>query len=501
MEPHIWAVIRRLREVERLSVSEIGRRMMLDRKTVRKALEHEQLPQREPSAERSSKLDAYKSYIAERLTAYPRMPATALYEEIRRRGYPGKMRIVWEHVAALRVRKKEAFLRIETLPGEYAQVDWANCGAVRIGTALRKVSCFVMVLSYSRMMYLEFRLSQRLEDFIQCHCNAFRFFGGVTKKILYDNVKTVVLSRLGSALTFNPRFLEYAGVFLFEPVCCNPGRGNEKGKVESGIKYIRSNFLSGLTIAWPAIQGQAFRWRDETANIRLHATTRERPLDRFEQERQHILPLPAKGYDASLPCPVAATSQALVRFDGNAYSVPYTKAYAPLLLKATLHTVELYDGIRRVASHARSFERGVVIENPAHYEGLTAEKKKALASKLKDKFLNLGPVACAYLEGLLRNGLHLHHHITTILECVTLYGKTEVLQAMDHAHACSAYGAPYIKNIILQQRAARGVQEPAPIVIPAQPAWTQVFVEEQDLSLYDDLYADAPEETNGHNHA
>ncbi len=215
MNTQIWAEIRRLKEVDKCSISEIARRMNIDRKTIRKALESDHGVDGRAARIKHSKLDAYKGHIIDRLKEYPRMPATTLYDEICRLGYEGKMRILWEYTAKIRSKKKEVFLRIETLPAEYAQVDWANCGIVRIGAATRKVSCFVMVLSYSRMMYLEFRLSQCLEDFVQCHINAFRFFNGVPRKVLYDNVKTVVLSRLGKEIRFNPKFLEFAGIFLF----------------------------------------------------------------------------------------------------------------------------------------------------------------------------------------------------------------------------------------------------------------------------------------------
>lgn len=501
METHLWAEIRRLRQVEHCSLSEIARRMHMDRKTVRIALQEEILPERKARRVQSSKLDAYKTYITDRLKEYPQLPATVLYEEILPLGYTGKQRILWQYLATVRQKKRETFLRIETLPGAYAQVDWANCGTVQIGTAVRKISCFVMVLSYSRMMYLAFRLSQCREDFIQCHINAFTFFGGVPRKILYDNVKTVVLSRMGNDIRMNPQFLAFAGTFLFEPVCCNPGRGNEKGKVESGIKYIRSSFLSGKPIAWPHINADAVHWRDEIANVRVHATTRERPLNRFEQEKTRLLPFPEKPYDASIIRPVNASSQALVPFDGNRYSVPYARAYNTLTLKATLHDICVFAGIHRVALHKRSYERGMVIEDPSHYAGLLAEKKKAFASKLKDHFLGLGELSHAYLDGLLKTDLQLPHHIRSIMEYVQMYGKTEVLQAMDHALQHNAYGAPYLKNIIFQQRSARGMQESVPIVIPAKPAWTRISVEEQDLSLYDDLCAEKSSATDEHTDA
>ncbi len=488
MEPHIWAEIKRLYEVEKCAISEIARRVRIDRKTIRCALQTDHLPIREMRCAQPSKLDAYKEYIAERLKKHPQLPATSLYEEIKRKGYPGKIRILRQHVARIRPKEREAFMRIETLPGESAQVDWANCGEVRIGSAVRKLSCFVMVMGYSRMMYLEFRLSQCFEDFVQCHVNAFNFFGGVPRKIVYDNVKTVVLTRLGKDIQLNPRFMEFSGVFLFDTVCCNPGRGNEKGKVESGIKYIRSSFLAGKEIVWPNIKADAVLWRDEIANVRQHATTRERPIDRFELEKQHLLHLPDKPYDASIIRPLTASKQALISFDGNRYSVPVARAYGTVTLKATLQEVRVFVGADEIALHNRSFDRGVIIENPAHYTELLAEKKKAMASNLKNQFLALGSLSCTYLEGLLRSDLNLPHHIRAIMEQVRLYGKTEVLQAMEHAIEHHAYGVQYLKNIIFQQRSARGMQEPVPITIPKKPAWTQLCVEEQDLSLYDDLY-------------
>lgn len=488
MEAEIWAQIKRLKETEHLSVSEIARRVKMDRKTVSHALQEQNVPVRKSPTQRASKLDPYKEHIAQRLKEYPSLRGVVLFEEIKRMGYIGKIRILREYLEQIRPKTKEVFLRIETLPGEYAQVDWANCGSVQIGNAVRKLSCFVMVLSYSRMIYLEFTLSQCLEEFIRCHIHAFQFFGGVTQKVLYDNLKTVVLSRLGSEIKFQPKFYEFAGTYLFEPVCCNVARGNEKGKVENGIKYIRSNFLSGRTPAWPNIQQEASLWRDETANVRIHSTTRQRPMDRFQKEKLFLKSLPQGSYDASLIRPVKATSQALVHFDGNAYSVPYRLAYQALTLKATAQEITLFHDSNPVALHKRSYERGLTIEDPKHYEGLLAEKKKAFASKLKDQFLSLGELARNYLDGLIQAELHLAHHIAQIMECVRLYGKTEALQAMDHALRHKAYGAPYLKNIILQQRAARGLKENLPITIPAKPAWTQLTVEEQDLSLYDDLF-------------
>lgn len=491
MNAEQWAEARRLKLIENLSISEIGRQLGLDRRTVRRAVTSETVPDRTPGPVKPSKLEPYKPYIQDRLREYPRLAATRLYAEIMQQGYAGKMRIVWEYIAGLRTRQREVFLRIETQPGEYAQVDWAHCGTVQIGTAQRKLSCFVMVLSYSRMMYAEFTVSQCIEDFIRCHINAFRYFGGTTRRMLYDNLKTVVLSRLGRDVRFNPAFMEFAGTYLFEPVACNPSRGNEKGKVESGIKYIRSGFLEGrLAPNWPGINADMRQWLEGTANVRQHATVRARPCDRFEHEKLSLQKLPEREYDTSIIRPVRANSQARVHFDANTYSVPDAYAYKALILKAVAGEVRIFDDRRQVAVHKRSYERGIPVEDPRHYDALVAAKKRAHASKLKEYFLGLDPAAQVYLDGLMAAELDAGRHIADIMDCVRQYGKTEVLQAISHALQFKAYGAPYLKNIILQQRVRRGLVDQVEIKIPAKPAWTQLSVEEQDLSLYDDIFTE-----------
>lgn len=496
MNSEAWAQIRRLSVVDHLSISEISRELRLDRKTVRRALLCETAPpSRSPAVAKTAKLDAFKDHLRTRLTEFPKIKATRLFNEIQRMGYQGGITMLRDHLAVLRPSVKEAFLRIETQPGEQAQVDWANCGSIRIGSALRKLSAFVMVLSYSRMLYVELTLSQCLEDFLGAHWRAFQFFGGIPRKLVYDNLKSVCLARLGADVRFNPRFLEFSGACLFEPVLCRPARGNEKGKVESGIHYFRGSFMDARNIdSWPQLRSDLDLWLREVANVRLHRTTRQRPVDRFEAERPLLKPLPPQEPDVLIPRPVKATSTARVHFDGNAYTVGFTHAYKLLTLKASTFEVNVFDGTNLLATHPRSYERGVVIENPAHFEGLLAAKKAARAAKATDRFQALagnseeGKAAmAAYLKGLVHADLNLHHHLAQIIEMSELYGKTEILQAVHHALEHAAFGAPYLRNIILQQRLARGLQEPAPLRLTAKPHLADIFVEEQDLSLYDEL--------------
>ena len=189
MDTELWAAIRRLFEIEKLSKSAIAARLRVHRNTVRRALVSTRGPP--PDARKlalacaASKVDAYDGYLRQRLREYPELSGAKLLKEIRRMGYDGGYSILKEHLRTLRPEKPKAFLRIETQPGEFAQVDWANIGTIVIGNAPRKLSCFVMVLSHSRMMYAELTLSQCLEDFMAAHVNAFHFFGGATKKINY----------------------------------------------------------------------------------------------------------------------------------------------------------------------------------------------------------------------------------------------------------------------------------------------------------------------------
>jgi transposase len=491
MDSELWATIRRLHIVEHFSQAAVARHLNIHRNTVRRALAAHDGPPKKASLRPNipSKLDAFKPFMAERLSQYPKLPGTTLFREIQVRGYTGGLAILWEYLKGIRPGLPQAFLRLETLPGEYAQVDWAHVGTIPIGNRVWRLSCFVMVLSYSRMIYLEFTLSQFLEVFMSCHVNAFAFFGGVVKRVNYDNLKTVVLSRAGKNIRFHPRFMDFAGAYLFEPVPCNVRAAWEKGKVESAIKFVRSAFLAGRTISsWKTLNEEACLWRDEVANVRLHGTTRERPVDRFELEKDKLQTLPSKPYDTAVFRPVTPNRQGLVHFDVNRYSVPTVFAGKLLTLKATVHQVDFFDGPRPLASHRRCYEKHRVIEDPTHYKDLLATRKKARASRVQSDFLTLAPECSAYLSGLAQAELNLPAHLEKIMDLAGLYGKTEVAGAVAHALKFRAFGAGYIQRIIHQRRTARDMPEPRPIVLSKKPDWNRLAVERTDLALYDELF-------------
>ena len=496
MNAELWAEAKRLYTIEKMRITDIARQLRVDRKTVRRAIQSERVPVIVRAKPQRTLLSPYTGYLDERLRTYPRLPATVLWQELKKQGYPGSLRILQDYLKGIRGQAKEVFLRIETHPGEQAQCDWANCGSVQVGKVRRNLSAFVMVLSYSRLLYVEFTLSQCLEDFIQCHVNAFRYFGGVPKKILYDNLKTVVLSRLGSDIRFNPQFMEFSGVFGFEPVPCNVARGNEKGKVENGIYYLRINFLSGREPAWPDSNRDVQAWLQEVANVRKHRTTGERPIDRWEREKPFLIPLSQRPYNTAITRAVRSSHQALVRFQGNFYSVPHLYAYKTLVLQATSSHVRILLDLQELAVHPRSYDRGVVVDDPKHYEGVLSTKRNHFGLIITKRFCELGPVAGAFLDGLKRADVHPSRHLQQILNLVRTYGQEDVLSAMEHAASCNAYGASYVKSILLQRRAAQGLPEIQSLDIPQRPEWNELFTEDPDLSVYDKAMEQKPPKDN-----
>ena len=491
MDVEIWAEVRRLYFIEHLSMRRIAKVMHLDRKTVHRAILMEEYHSRKNiSVSRHSKLDPYKKDISELLERYNSLSAERIYEEIKKKGYTGKISILRDYLRKIRDTKKEAYLRVETLAGEQAQIDWLDCGTIKIGEYIRKLSCFVMVLSYSRLMYLEFTLSQRLETFIRCHINAFRFFKGVPKKILYDNLKSVVLVRFGREIRFNPRFEAFRGYYMFEAIPCNPYSGHEKGKVESGIKYVKYNFLKGRFFkSFTGLKEQSMKWLMEMANVRIHGTTHKRPIDLYKLEKDKLMVLSDRDYDTRVVIPTKSTKDCRVRFDSNSYSVPFQYACKALTLKATDTEVTIYNNNTLIAHHKRTYEKYLSIEDPGHYQELIAMKKKAYKYKKRDEFLALGEGCDEYLKGMVGCELNLSHHIEKILEMANIYGKKIVLQAINHALKYGAFGCSYIKNIILQHRKGHN-KHINPISIKESDEFNNASVEERDLDLYDDLFSE-----------
>ena len=364
---------------QQLSVVQTARALGLDRRTVAKWAGAEQFRAR-AGVVRASKLDPFKGQIVRWLDTHP-YSAQQIFQRLREAGYTGGSTIVRAYVQRIRPRPAQAFLKLDFAAGEAAQVDWGEFGTIAVGSTQRRLSFFLMVLCHSRRMYLEFTVSQQMEFFLSCHENAFAAFGGVPARIMVDNLKSAVLQRLvGAAPVFNPKYLDFSRHWGFEISPCNVRSGNEKGRVENGVGYVKKNFLAGLELAdFAALPPAAALWLDTVANVRVHAATQQRPIERFEDERALLRRLNPAGFDLARICAVRATKQFRVPLDANHYSVPARYAGYRLTLKAYAGRVCIYDGEQLVARHARSMDRHQDIEDPEHAQQLLTQRKSARA--------------------------------------------------------------------------------------------------------------------------
>lgn len=477
-----FARIRHLKEHEGLNASQIAGQLGLDPRTVRRWIEEHFRSRR--AAARPSKLDPFKNDIRRMLEKYP-YSAAQIFQQITRMGFDGGYTIVKQYVRKVRPPKAKAFLKLAFAPGECAQVDWGSYGSVCVGNSRRRLSFFVMVLCYSRMLYVEFTVSQTMEHFLGCHQNAFAFFGAVPGKVMVDNLKSAVLRRIvGQAPVFNPRYLDFAHHCGFDIVACNVGRGNEKGRVENAVGYVKKNFLAGLDIPGFAAIGPACRhWLDTVANVRIHGETRKRPVDLFDKERALLKPLPENPFDIATVSQVRASSQFRVTLDTNRYSVPAEYASRRLTLKSYPDRLCIYCDNRLIARHVRCYDRHRDFEDPDHPRALLAQRKKARDQKIFMRFLTLSPKAELYYRQLELRRMNPSHHVRKIVALSEIYGVDAVARAMEDAFVFEAFSCDYVANL-LEQR-GRKLPEPGALHLTRREDLLDIAVEHPDLSIYE----------------
>jgi transposase len=475
--------IRDLLTRQQLSQAQTARALGLDIRTVAKWASVEQFHPRNGVA-RVGKLDAFKGQIVRWLDTHP-YSAQQIFQRLCEAGYQGGRTIVKDYVHRIRPRHQEAFLKLDFAPGEAAQVDWGEYGSIGVGSTRRRLSFFLMVLCYSRRMYLEFTVSQTSEFFLSCHENAFAAFGGVPSQIMVDNLKSAVLQRLiGAAPVFNPKYLDFSRHWGFEIKPCNVRSGNEKGRVENGVGYVKKNLLAGLELPdFAAMQPAAVLWMDTVANVRVHESTHQRPIDRFEEERVHLKRLNPAGFDLARVSTVRATKQFRVPLDSNHYSVPARYASHSLTLKTYADRVCIYDHDQLVVRHPRSMDRHKDIEDPDHERQLVVQRKSAREQRLVVQFLAISPRAQGYRDGLETKHVNARAHLRKILALVDLHGKEAVERALDDGLELQAFSAEYIAHILSARR--RIGEEPAALQLTRRADLLDMELPEPDLSIYD----------------
>ncbi len=500
MNVALWAEIRRLAEIEQLSGRAIAERLHCSRHTVAAALQLQQ-PPAQTAAPRASLLDPYVEHIKELLAKYPDLSAVRIREEIARgpHGYTGSTIILRRYLRQIRPARGRVYQEVHYEPGQALQVDWGECGRVQVGSTTRKVSVFVAVLCYSRMVYIEFTLSQRKAEFYRGLVNALTFFGGSPRNLIFDNLKSAVLNGSGRNACLHPEFLALCGYFCLQPVACARRDPESKGVVEGSVRYVKHNALAGRAeqlLRFEDYLALAPYWRDEVANVRKHESTHERPIERWQQERVLLRPLPAIAFDTDEVVPAVVSPHARVAFDGNRYSAPPQFVRKPLTLRATRDELRLLHEGQVVAQHVRSYERGQVLVLPEHRLAALSLRQRPQQQALERDFDAWGPEARAFHLGLNSRPVKTGVHLRRLLKLAQVYGRTEVLAAISRAVALETYDAASVENLLLAERRRRQLPTPTIPTPKRRELIDAIDLEPPDPAFYERFCDHPPEDSH-----
>lgn len=492
MKVSLWAEIRRLAEVEKLSQRAIARQLGCSRELVKRALELNNPPTGQPNGDQTSILDPYKSHIDTIIDRYPNLSAVRVREKISAPhnglpGYAGCITLVRDYLRSIRPARGRVYQDIFYSPGEAIQIDWGDCGTLKIGNTSRRVSVFVAVLCYSRMCFIEFTLSQRKAEFYRSLVHAFEFFGGCPRKVVFDNLKAAVLSGSGRTARLHPEFEALCGHYYLEPVACARHDPESKGMVEAKVGYVKRNALQGRDEElenWDGYQRLAAHWRDNIANIRLHDRLKERPIDRFQQEQQHLRSLPAVPLDTDEVVMTEVRPTTRIDFDGNRYSVPPQLARKPVVVRADCEQVRIYYQGQLVASHQRSYSRRELIIDSQHQLAALELRRRQRSSEIQQSFDALGPAAKTFHLGLLGQPVRTSVHLRRLMELIRTYGSSEVLAAISVANEYQTFDAAYVETILHQQRRKQSLPSPTS-VRPRRQELTDIELDPPDPARYD----------------
>ena len=466
-----------------LTIAQTARALGVHPETVAKWVKRARYEAR-AAAPRASRLDPFKDQVVRLLESHP-YSTQQIFQRLREAGYGGGLTILKDYVGKVRPARREAFLKLAFAPGECAQVDWGEYGSVNVGSTRRRLSFFVLVLAHSRRLYVQFTVSQTMEHFLACHEQAFAAIQGVPARIMVDNLKSAVLQRLaGCAPVFNARYLDFSRHWGFDISACAPARGNEKGRVENAVGYVKKNFLNGLELSeFSAINPAAQIWLDTVANVRIHGETRRRPIDLFQEEQPRLRPLNPMLYDIGRIETARAGKQFRVTLDTNHYSVPARYVGVRVTLKAYPDRVCIYHQDQLIARHPRCYDRHQDIEDPDHPKALIAQRANAREQRLWLRFLSLSPQAQTYYDGLEQRRANARHHLRKIVALSDIYGAQAVARAIEDALVFHAFSCEYIANLLEMRSRERPAA--SPLHLTRRQDLLEIDIEPPDLSAYE----------------
>ena len=382
MKGELWMSIRS-DKIKGMSYTELGKKYNIDPRTAKRYAESEIKPEYTLTEPKPSKLDPYKKQIDQWLEEAP-YSAVRILEKLQELGFDGKYSIVKEYVRGKKMDFNEkATVRFETMPGQQGQVDWGffeNYTVYEDGNE-KKLYCFLMVLGYSRMRYIEFVTDMTTDTLIRCHQNAFRYFCGYPNEILYDNMRQVVIKRLlkQENSVLNRQFEDFAGFYGFTPVLCRPYRGQTKGKVERTVRFVRENFMVGIRYeSLDDLNGQAVAWCNKV-NAKVHATTNEIPFERLKKEGLNQI---KHEYIIDRINLRRVQKDCLISYSGNQYSVPCEYVGKDVAIVAMDNILVAYYEGKQVAVHRISHQKKDMIIAPNHYANIKIKERVGTSNPL-----------------------------------------------------------------------------------------------------------------------
>lgn len=457
---------------ENKSIRKIARDFELNRKSVYRVIKRGKVVIEKSYSARGSILDEYLDDIDTLLKLKDKLSVQVIFLKLRASGYTGCYSTVRNHVREMRLKlnlakSKEAFFTLDFGIGEASQIDWGEFGEpFEAGV---KIHCFVMVLCYSRLLYVEFTRSERFEEFIRCHENAYKYFGSKrTVEQWYDNLPTAVSERKGRLVRFNSRFYAYAGHHRFKPVACNLARGNEKGRVENGVKFVRNNFWPGRTFtSFEDLQMQASSWRDEVANKREHAITKKIPRWVFESEEFGKLEsVNPENYETDEIFSNEIRPSYHIVYETNRYSVPWTMVGIVVTVRVDANWLKVFYQEKFITKHKRCYMKDQKsFTKPEHEEGLKERKPQGAQDHLHWQISTLesyGPAVKEYLTCLENSPRSLKSELTKLLALGTIYGCAALEAAVAKIIKHGSFGTDRVEQFLKVTEKSKPIQ-PKPL--------------------------------------